>query len=403
VHTNERTHQVIRSNLHRSPLYTGIIEGIGPRYCPSIEDKVVRFADKERHQIFLEPEGWRTGEVYVQGTNTSLPEDVQLAMLRSIPALEHVEIMRFGYAVEYDFVPPEQLLTTMQTKQVAGLFLAGQINGTSGYEEAAAQGIMAGINAALYAHSEEPFVLGRHEAYIGVLVDDLVTRPLTEPYRLHTSRAEYRLLLRPDSADLRLSDYGYRFGLLDERRYEQVLRKREDIARAIQRLDQVVFTSSRSTEGQAQQLGIEPLGQKLTARELLRRQEVTYTQVAQLSQRIGAASPEYVQVEPAQENAPAVLPLLEEAAAEEVELHVKYESYVRKQEQQVHRARRLEEWLIPEALNYDAVQHMRTQARQKLQRTRPRTIGQASRVEGVTPADIAILLVYLEKMRAVHT
>jgi tRNA uridine 5-carboxymethylaminomethyl modification enzyme len=392
VHTNERTHQVIRDNLHRSPLYTGIIEGIGPRYCPSIEDKVVRFADKERHQIFLEPEGWRTGEVYVQGTNTSLPEDVQLAMLRSIPALEHVEIMRFGYAVEYDFVPPDQLLTTMQTKAVAGLFLAGQINGTSGYEEAAAQGIMAGINAALYARGEGSFVLGRHEAYIGVLVDDLVTRPLTEPYRLHTSRAEYRLLLRPDSADLRLSDYGYRFGLIDEDRYAQVVRKREAIARSIQQLDRVVFTSSRLTESSAQELGIAALGGKLTARELLRRQDVTYRQVVSLSQRVAPSAPA--------SGDQAILPMLEETTAEEVELQVKYENYVRKQEQQVHRARRLEEWLIPETLDYNTVQHMRTQARQKLQRARPRTVGQASRVEGVTPADIAILLVFMEKGKA---
>ncbi|BCL81539.1 tRNA uridine 5-carboxymethylaminomethyl modification enzyme MnmG [Ktedonobacteria bacterium brp13] len=425
VRTSEKTHQVIRDNLHRSPLYTGVIEGIGPRYCPSIEDKIVRFADKTSHQIFLEPEGWRTGEVYVQGMNTSLPEDVQIAMLHSIPGLERAEMMRVGYAVEYDFVPPHQLFPSMQTKPVTGLFLAGQINGTSGYEEAAAQGLMAGINAALYARDAGTFVLGRHEAYIGVLIDDLVTRPLSEPYRLHTSRAEHRLLLRPDSADLRLSDHAYQLGLIDETRYLEVVQKRAAIIQAIDHLDQLSFTSSRLVEQCAEEAGIAPLGQLMTGRELLRRPEVHYRQLATFAQRVEAEKEQALLTFQSTLQSEAVelvveaasdmlavdtivdtitttltLPLLEDEAAEEVDMQVKYETYIRKQEQMVHRTRRLEEMRIPETLDYQTVPHLRTEARQKLLRTLPRTVGQAARVEGVTPADVAILMIYVEKLRA---
>ncbi len=381
VHTNERTHEIIRANLHRSPLYTGVIKGVGPRYCPSIEDKVVRFADKPDHQIFLEPEGWRTGEVYVQGMNTSLPEDVQLAMLRSIPALERAEIMRVGYAVEYDFVPPDQVVRTLETKQIAGLFLAGQINGTSGYEEAAAQGIIAGINAGCRVQGREPFILRRDEAYIGVLIDDLTTQTITEPYRLHTSRAEHRLLLRQDSADLRLTERAYALGLVGDERMEAVERKRHLAAQALDALERTIFTPAATIQAHAAELGMAAIPQKMTATELLRRPEATYAQVAALAERVGQPLP----------------PIADAATVEEVECRVKFAGYIERQERAVARAAKLESLPLPIDLDYASVAGLRTQARLQLAKIRPLTLGQAGRVEGVTPADVSALLIWLQR------
>jgi tRNA uridine 5-carboxymethylaminomethyl modification enzyme len=368
VHTNEQTHAIIRANLHRSPLYTGVIKGVGPRYCPSIEDKVVRFADKPDHQIFLEPEGWRTGEVYVQGMNTSLPEDVQLAMLRSIPALARAEIMRVGYAVEYDFVPPD-------------LFLAGQINGTSGYEEAAAQGIVAGINAGCHVRGQDPFILRRDEAYIGVLIDDLTTQTITEPYRLHTSRAEHRLLLRQDSADLRLTARAHALSLVGDERMEAVARKRYLAAHAGEALERVIFTPTTAMLAHTAEVGLDPIPQKMTAAELLRRPAASYAQVAALAERAGQPLPA----------------IADAATAEEVECRVKFAGYIERQERAVARTARLENMALPLDLDYAAVAGLRTQARQQLARVRPLTLGQAGRVEGVTPADISALLVWLQR------
>jgi len=393
VHTTPKTHEIITANLHRSPLYDGTIEGVGPRYCPSIEVKVVRFADKERHQVFLEPEGWRTGEVYVQGMNTSLPEDVQVAMLRSIPGLERVELMRVGYAVEYDYAPSDQITPTMATKAVDGLFMAGQINGTSGYEEAAAQGIMAGVNAALYARGEDPFILRRDEAYIGVLIDDLVTQPPTEPYRLHTSRAERRLLLRHDNADLRLAPHAYRLGLIGADRYEQVERRRELIERTLTGLRTTIFTPTKALTARTEELGLGALSQKMTAAELLRRPEATYAQVAAL------ASDATSEANCENESCLPMPDALDDDTITEVELRVKYEGYIRKEEMGAQRALQLEDRRLPETFDYRTLVGLRNEARQELERVRPRTMGQASRIPGVTPADIAILLIHVERQR----
>lgn len=382
VHTNERTHTVIRSNLDRSPLYTGVIKGIGPRYCPSIEDKVVRFADKETHQIFLEPEGWRTGEVYVQGMNTSLPEDVQIAMLRSIPALARAEMMRVGYAVEYDFVPPDQVVRTLETKTTQGLFLAGQINGTSGYEEAAAQGLIAGINAACHVQDREPFILQRNEAYIGVLIDDLTTQTITEPYRLHTSRAEHRLLLRPDAADLRLTERAYALGLVSSERMEMVERKKYAIAQTTEQLHRIIFTPTRILSGSAEQIGLQALSHMMSAAEVLRRPEATYAQVATLTQ-----------------SSDELLPNLPADVVEEIELRIKFAGYIERQERSVARSIRFENMRLPIDLDYAAIPNLRNQARQKLTSIRPLTLGQAGRVEGVTPADLSLILVWIQRMQ----
>jgi tRNA uridine 5-carboxymethylaminomethyl modification enzyme len=375
VATTTETHQLIRDNLHRAPLFNGAITGVGPRYCPSIEDKIVRFADKSSHQLFLEPEGRGTLEVYVQGANTSLPEDVQLAMLRSIPALRECEMMRVGYAVEYDYVLTNQVDVSMETKSVHGLFLAGQINGTTGYEEAAAQGLVAGINAARRAWGEPPIELPRSGSYIGVMLDDLCTKELTEPYRLFTSRAEYRLLLRQDNADLRLSALGHELGLISDEQFERVEAKRAGLAAALDRLRSTFLTPTAAVNQALADAGQPPLSKQMSALDVLRRPEMSYDLVAAL----------------------AAQPQLPADVLEQVDVEAKYEGYIAKQLTEVERAQRLESWPIPPEFDYDAVTGLRTEARLRLQQFRPTTLGQAGRLYGVNPADVAILMVRLSK------
>lgn len=375
TYTSGETHEIISSNLHRAPMFSGAIEGTGPRYCPSIEDKIVRFSDKPKHQIFLEPEGLHTSEYYVQGLSTSMPEDVQLRILRSIPGLEQVEMMRTGYAIEYDAVVPTQLWPSLETKRLPGLFTAGQINGTSGYEEAAGQGIMAGINAARKVQGREPVILDRSEGYIGVLIDDLVTKGTNEPYRLLTSRAEYRLLLRHDNADLRLTPIGYEIGLIKPDRYERFLHKKQQVQLEIDRLKSTKVRPEPEVQQLLTEAGTVVLNNAVDLLSLMRRPEITYAHIERLS--------------------PSPLELTEDMK-EQVEIQIKYEGYIEKQLAHVERLKKMEKKRIPEDIDYKAIHGIANEAKQKLAEIRPISIGQASRISGVTPADISILLVYLE-------
>jgi tRNA uridine 5-carboxymethylaminomethyl modification enzyme len=376
TYTSDKTHEIINANLGRSPMYSGMIKGTGPRYCPSIEDKIVRFNDKPRHQIFLEPEGRETEEVYVQGLSTSLPEDVQVNMLRTIPGLENASMMRAGYAIEYDAVNPTQLWPSLETKKVKGLFTAGQINGTSGYEEAAGQGIMAGINAARLVFNQEPVILDRSEAYIGVLIDDLVTKGTNEPYRLLTSRAEYRLILRHDNADLRLTETGHRIGLIPDERYARFQKKKDMIKAEIGRLEKLTAKPTQDVQDMLVRVGAHELKEPVSVLNLLKRPEINYEDISLLF--------------PSEVDIP-------EDVAEQVDIQVKYEGYIDKQMQHIDKMRRMEKKRIPENLDYQMIQGLATEAKQKLSKVRPLSVGQASRVSGVNPSDISILLVYLEQ------
>ncbi|HEO5128768.1 TPA: tRNA uridine-5-carboxymethylaminomethyl(34) synthesis enzyme MnmG [Streptococcus agalactiae] len=376
TYTNTLSHDIINQNLHRAPMFSGIVKGVGPRYCPSIEDKIVRFADKERHQLFLEPEGRHTEEVYIQGLSTSLPEDVQVDLLRSIKGLENAEMMRTGYAIEYDIVLPHQLRATLETKVIAGLFTAGQTNGTSGYEEAAGQGLVAGINAALKVQGKPELILKRSDAYIGVMIDDLVTKGTLEPYRLLTSRAEYRLILRHDNADMRLTEIGYEIGLVDEERYAIFKKRQMQFENELERLDSIKLKPVSETNKRIQELGFKPLTDALTAKEFMRRPQITY---AVATDFVGCAD------EP-----------LDSKVIELLETEIKYEGYIKKALDQVAKMKRMEEKRIPPHIDWDDIDSIATEARQKFKKINPETLGQASRISGVNPADISILMVYLE-------
>ena len=378
TYTNEETHNIIRANLDRSPLYSGVIEGTGPRYCPSIEDKVVRFADKTQHQIFVEPEGEDTNEMYIQGMSSSLPEDVQLAMYRTIPGLENVQFTRTAYAIEYDCIDANQLKLSLEFKNIKGLFSAGQFNGTSGYEEAAAQGIISGINAGAYIKGVEPLILDRSEGYIGVLIDDIITKESREPYRMMTSRAEYRLLLRQDNADLRLTEYGYKYGLISQERYDRFLAKKSAIEAEIKRVSKINFGPTNEVNSLLESLGSSPLSTGVNMGDIIKRPEITYDMLAPIDTE---------------------RPELSDEVREQVNIQIKYEGYIARQMKQVEAFKKLEAKKIPDNIDYDDVMGLRLEATQKFKAVRPVNIGQASRISGVSPADVNMLLVYLNGRR----